>query len=81
MKGAKGMLALTRKKNEAIIISGGIEIKILDIQGDKVKLGIKAPKSVDVHREEVYKQIKENNKEAVQDMTVNLDELKRLIKK
>ena len=75
------MLALTRKKNEAIIISGGIEIKILDIQGDKVKLGIKAPKSVDVHREEVYKQIKENNKEAVQDMTVNLDELKRLIKK
>ncbi|ADZ85275.1 carbon storage regulator CsrA [Cellulosilyticum lentocellum] len=75
------MLALTRKKNEAIIISGGIEIKVLDIQGDKVKLGIKAPKSVDVYREEVYKQIKENNKEAVQDITVNLDELKQLIKK
>lgn len=74
------MLALTRKKDEAIIISGGIEIKILDIQGDKVKVGIVAPKHVGVYREEIYEQIKLNNQEAVQHIVPDLDKLRALIK-
>lgn len=75
------MLALTRKKDEAIIISGGIEIKILDIQGDKVKVGITAPKQVEVYREEVYEQIKLNNQEVVQGILPDLNELRKLMKK
>lgn len=75
------MLALTRKKQEAIMIDGGIEIRVLDIQGDKVKLGISAPKSVGVHREEIYVQIKNANEEAVSDEGISLNELSEFMKK
>ena len=57
------MLALSRKKEEAIIINNDIEIVVLEIKGDQVKLGISAPKSVPVYRKEVYVQIQEENKE------------------
>lgn len=59
------MLALTRKKDEAIMIGGNIEIKILDIQDGKVKLGITAPREMSIYREEIYLEIQENNKQAV----------------
>lgn len=59
------MLALSRKKDEAIIINNDVEIVILDVKGDQVKLGISAPKSVPVYRKEVYLQIKESNTESV----------------
>ena len=58
------MLALSRKKNESIIINNDVEITILDIKGDQVKIGITAPKSVPVYRKEVYLQIQEANKAA-----------------
>lgn len=58
------MLALSRKKNESIIIDGNIEVTVLDIKGDQIKLGISAPKSVPVYRKEVYVQIKDANKAA-----------------
>ncbi|MGN0432511.1 MAG: carbon storage regulator CsrA [Lachnospiraceae bacterium] len=58
------MLALSRKKNEAIIINNNIEITVLEVKGDQVKLGISAPKEVPVYRKEVYVQIQESNKEA-----------------
>ena len=58
------MLALTRKKNESIVINNDIEVSILDIKGDQVKIGIVAPKSVPVYRKEVYVQIQEANKAA-----------------
>lgn len=58
------MLALSRKKDEAIVINNNIEITIIEIKGDQVKLGISAPKSVPVYRKEVYVQIQEANKEA-----------------
>ena len=58
------MLALSRKKDEAIIINNNIEITIIEVKGDQVKLGITAPKSVPVYRKEVYVQIQEANKEA-----------------
>ncbi len=58
------MLALSRKKNEAIIINNNIELTILEIKGDQVKVGISAPKEVPIYRKEVYIQIQESNKEA-----------------
>lgn len=59
------MLALSRKKNEAIIINNNIEITVLEVKGDQVKIGISAPKEVPVYRKEVYRQIQQANKEAV----------------
>ena len=58
------MLALSRKKNEAIIINNNIEITGLEIKGEQVKIGINAPKEVPVYRKEVYIQIQESNQEA-----------------
>ena len=70
------MLALSRKANESIIIGNDIEVTILEVKGEQVKIGIKAPKSIPVYREEVYKQIKESNKEAATDaVTENLKNL------
>ncbi len=60
------MLALSRKKNESIVINNDIEIAVLDIKGDQVKIGIMAPKSIPVYRKEVYLQIQESNKVASQ---------------
>lgn len=70
------MLALSRKKNEALVINNDIEITILDIRGDQVKIGISAPKEVPIYRKEVYLQIQEANKEAMS--AENLDALKDL---
>lgn len=58
------MLVLTRKKNESIIIGDNIEVCVIEVSGDQVRLGIKAPKSVTVHRKEVYSEILEENKKA-----------------
>ena len=71
------MLALSRKKNEAIIIDNNIEITVLEIRGDQVKLGIAAPKEIPIYRKEVYIQIQQENK-ASTDIS-NMDELKKLI--
>lgn len=75
------MLALTRKKDEAIIINGDIEIRILDIQDGKVKLGISAPKEVTIHREEVYAEIQDNNKEASTVAQATIKDFKNLFNK
>ena len=56
------MLALTRKKGDALIINNNIEITVLDVRGDQVKIGISAPKDVPIYRKEVYLQIQEENK-------------------
>lgn len=56
------MLALSRKKGESIIINNNIEVTILEIKGDQIKIGIDAPKSVPIYRKEIYGQIKEENK-------------------
>ncbi|MGQ9841922.1 MAG: carbon storage regulator CsrA [Spirochaetota bacterium] len=60
------MLVLARKINESIMIGDDIEIVIIDIKGDQVKLGIKAPKSVAVHRKEIYDEIQKENIAAMQ---------------
>ncbi len=59
------MLALSRKKNEALVINNNVEITVLEIKGEQVKLGISAPREVPVYRKEVYVQIQEANKTAV----------------
>jgi len=58
------MLALSRKKNEAIIVNNNIEITILEVKGDQVKIGVTAPREVPIYRKEVYAQIQEANREA-----------------
>lgn len=72
------MLALARKVNESIIINDDIEITVLEIKGDQIKIGIDAPKSVPVYRKEIYKQIQESNKEAAN--TASPETLSELIK-
>lgn len=59
------MLALTRKKGEALILNNNIEVTILEIRGDQVKIGISAPKNVPIYRKEVYIQIENENKAAL----------------
>lgn len=58
------MLVLTRRQNEAIQIGDDIEITVLSVEGDQIKLGINAPKSIDIHRKEVYLEIQKQNNEA-----------------
>ena len=72
------VLALSRRKDEAIVINDNIEIKVIDIKGDQVKLGISAPKAVPIYRKEVYLQIQDSNKESVASIDVN--SLKNLLK-
>lgn len=64
------MLALARKSNESIMLGNDIEITVLEIKGDQVKLGIKAPKSVPIYRKEIYLQIQEENRQAVREVDV-----------
>ena len=59
------MLALTRKKGESIVINNNLEISVLEIRGDQIKIGISAPKDVPIYRKEVYLQIQEETKEAM----------------
>ncbi len=72
------MLALSRKKDEAIVINNDIEVTIIEVKGDQVKLGITAPKSVPVYRKEVYLQIQEANRAAANETTQAMEALKKL---
>ncbi len=70
------MLALTRKKDESLVINNNIEVTILEVRGEQVKIGISAPKEVPIYRKEVFLQIQEENKQVLDQK--NLDELKKL---
>jgi carbon storage regulator len=73
------MLILTRKLNETIMIGDKIEISVVEIKGDHVKLGIEAPKNVKVYRQEVYAAIQKENIEAAQAKPEILPQLDNLI--
>ncbi|MEY8752149.1 carbon storage regulator CsrA [Alkalicoccobacillus gibsonii] len=73
------MLVLTRKKNEHIQIGEDISISILAIEGEQVKLGINAPRHIDIHRKEIYLAIQQENAEAVNHLS--LDQLKEVLPK
>ncbi|MEN8907331.1 MAG: carbon storage regulator CsrA [Clostridiales bacterium] len=72
------MLVLTRKKGQSIIIGDNIEINIIEVQGEQVKIGINAPKNITIHRNEIYKEIQRENKKATD---VDFKELSDFINK
>lgn len=78
-RGCKLMLVLSRKKDQSIIIGDNIEISIVDIQGDVIRIGIDAPKEVSIYRKELLEEVKESNKEATQ-TTANLGDKLNILK-
>lgn len=74
------MLVLTRKVDESIIIGDSIEVKILAADGNSIKIGIQAPRSVPVHRKEVYDEIMRENQSARQTAPEKLEIFKKLLK-
>ena len=70
------MLALTRKKGESIMVGNDVELIVLGVQGDQVKLGFVAPKNIAIHRKEIYQQIQAENLAA--STSINLSALNRL---
>ena len=71
------MLALTRKKGESLVVNNNIEITVLEIRGDQIKIGISAPKNVPVYRKEVYLQIQKENESSLK--ADGLEALKNLL--
>lgn len=69
------MLVLTRKLNEKIMLGDNIEISVVEIRGDTVKIGIQAPPEVKVYRAEVYKAIQEENLRAAANLPLDLPDL------
>ena len=74
------MLVLSRQRDETIMIGDAVEITIVDIRGDKVRLGINAPPQVAVHRKEVYDAIKAENRKAAETQGVELNALSSAIR-
>ncbi len=74
------MLVLSRKINQSIIIGDDIEIMLVDIRGDQIKLGINAPKNVKIFRKEVYEDIENQNLEASKYTSKEIDVLASFIK-
>lgn len=70
------MLVLARKKGQSIVISDNIELTIVDIQGELVRVGIEAPKSVKILRKEIYEEILDENKRASESKAVAFKDIK-----
>ncbi|MEX0613009.1 MAG: carbon storage regulator CsrA [Pirellulales bacterium] len=69
------MLVLSRQRDESIIIGDNIVVTVVDVRGDKVRLGIEAPREVSVHRREIYEAIQRENQQASQ---IQLDEARQI---
>jgi carbon storage regulator len=69
------VLVLTRRANQSIMIGHEIVVTVLEVRGDQVRLGIKAPRSIDVHREEIFAQLQQANRDAVRPSKAALDAL------
>jgi carbon storage regulator len=73
------MLVLTRKAGESIVIGDNIVIKVISTEGDQVKIGIEAPRHVEIHRQEVYEMIQEENRLAgTKQAVLDIKQLKHL---
>ncbi|MCM1171668.1 MAG: carbon storage regulator CsrA [Clostridium sp.] len=70
------MLALSRKQGESIMVGSNIELTILEVKGEQVKVGISAPKNVPVYRKEIYLQIQEENRQTA--ANIDIESLKKL---
>ncbi len=73
------MLVLTRKKGESIMIGDDIELVVVEIKGDQVRLGVKAPKDVEIYRNEVFEAISEANKEASK-VTIKPEDISKMFR-
>lgn len=71
------MLILSRKKDQSIMIGDNIELTIIEVQGDQVRIGISAPKNVSIHRKEIFLEIQEENKKAACSGMTQLDDILR----
>lgn len=69
------MLILSRKTGETIVIAGDIRVKVMRVEGDVVKIGVEAPSSVPVHRQEVYDEIQRSNQQALTQPSTPLPKL------
>jgi carbon storage regulator len=69
------VLVLTRRANQSIMIGHEVVVTVLEVRGDQVRLGIKAPRSIDVHREEIFAQLQQANRDAVKPSRAALDSL------
>lgn len=74
------MLILTRKKDESIIIDGNIEVKVIEIGDGKIRIGIEAPKEIEILRKELYEKIQEENLAAVSKVA-KMEDIKKLLGK
>lgn len=74
------MLVLTRRPNQSIVIGGNVVVTVLEVRGDQVRLGIKAPRDVDVHRDEVWAELQQANRAAAlpsRDAVADLERLRK----
>jgi carbon storage regulator len=74
------MLVLTRKPNQSIVIGDDIELTVIEVRGDQVRIGIEAPRSISVHRKEIYEQIKAQNLRAASVDSSTVDSADEAIK-
>jgi carbon storage regulator len=74
------VLVLTRRPNQSIVIGGNIVVTVLEVRGDQVRLGIKAPRDVDVHRDEVWAELQQANRAAALPSRAAVEGLERLRK-
>jgi carbon storage regulator len=72
------MLALTRRKGESVMVGKEVEVVVLGVHGDQVKLGFAAPKNISIHRKEIFEQILEENRAASKSGNFNVSMLKEL---
>ncbi|OPX45668.1 hypothetical protein CLHUN_06050 [Ruminiclostridium hungatei] len=72
------MLVLSRKKGQSIMLGDNIELTIIEIQGDQVRIGINAPKAVQVYRKELFLEIQEENKKAAGSSKIELESILKL---
>lgn len=75
------MLVLTRKPNQSIMIGDDVEIAVVEIKGEQVKLGITAPRNVKVHRKEVFEAIQRENIDASRSMPDHVESIQDILKK
>ncbi len=75
------MLVLSRKKDEVIVVGDDIEITVVDIRGDQVKIGVSAPRAVSIHRKEVFDAIRNENREAAKSAPVQVSKLAEALRK
>ena len=75
------MLVLTRKKGQALMIGHDIELSVIDIQGDQVRIGINAPKNITIHRKEIYEEMRKENLSAIAGKNTDIQVLNEKFKK